>query len=99
MIQYSTAIWSLPQQGLAAREQSAPAEGLSPGKECSEGEKEVGCEGPAWQCGSKQREFLLGVILVFLILGEYLIGSHGFKIQKTQKDIKRERFPSSFFNT
>lgn len=66
--------------------------GLSPGKHVLKGRKNWGLRIQPGSMAANTGSFFLSFILVFLILGEYLIGSHGLKF-KTQKDIKRGRFP------
>ena len=77
---------------MAARGHSAPAGGAESRKACSEGEKELGSEDPAWQYGSKHREFLFKFYFSIFNFGGIFNRFTWFKIQDT-KDIKRGRFP------
>ena len=94
MIQYSTTIWSLPPVRLSCQGAESTCWGAESREERSEGEKVVGSEDPAWAVLQQTQvvSFFKFYSSIF-IFGGIFNRLTWFKIQKTQKDIKRERFP------
>ena len=97
MIQYSATVWSLPPARLSCQGAERTCWGAESRESMFWRGERTGVWGSSlavWQ--QTQGVSFLSFILVFLILGEYLIGSRGLKF-KAQKDIKRERFPYLLF--
>lgn len=98
VIQYSATVWSLPPARLGCQGSQRTCWGAESRKACSEGEKELGSEDPAWQYGSKHREFLFKFYFSIFNFGGIFNRFTWFKIQDT-KGYKKRKISLSSFNS